>query len=376
MPRPGTLEYLRIALHSMPLVSLSIKHFRNLAAADLHFSPQLNIFIGANAAGKTSLLESLFVLARARSFRARSLSKAIQVGKTDFQLVATVESCHQRQIPVGLRCGQDTLTARVNGRPVQRLSELAGLFPVQWLGGNLHRLIEEGPVHRRQYLDWGLFHVKPGYGDVFRRFQQLLKQRNAALRGGVSAREVRAWDCDLADSAEELHQLRKSYATRLAEVVKTVSGELLGLSEGVQLNYRKGWTTSMRYGKFLDISLDRDRQYSYTRAGPQRADLVLLHGSTPVSECFSRGQQKLLILALQVAQASLLRDETLKTSVFLLDDLGSELDEGNQLRVIRLLHAIKAQAFVTAIDDLDEARWNAPSMSRFHVKHGCVSKVI
>jgi DNA replication and repair protein RecF len=360
----------------MPVVSLSIERFRNLAPVSLRFSPQLNLFIGPNAAGKTSLLECLFVLARARSFRTRSLAKAVQAGESGFQLVANVETSQNRQIPVGLRCSEEKLVARMDGRPVSRLSELAGLVPVQWLGGNLHRLIEEGPVHRRQYLDWGLFHVKPAYGEVWKRFQKLLKQRNAALRAGVSAREINAWDHELASSGEELHNFRQVYLRKLAEAVKSVSRELLGLDEEIQVIYRKGWAPQLPYIEALRTGSERDREHRYTRSGPQRAEMAFLYQGRPTVETFSRGQQKLLVLALQVAQASLLRQETLRTSVFLMDDLGAELDAKNQQRVMRLLHAIEAQAFVTAIDDPGVSHWNMDSVRRFHVKHGSVSEVL
>jgi DNA replication and repair protein RecF len=360
----------------MPLISLSIDQFRNLAPVTLQFSPQLNLFIGANAAGKTSLLESLYVLARARSFRTRSLEKSIQIGATGFQLVATVRTAQDRDLPVGLKCGEKKLIARINGQPVKRLSDLAALFPVQWLGGNLHRLIEEGPVYRRQYLDWGLFHVKPSYVTVWKRFQKLLKQRNAALRSAVTTKEVRAWDYELASSAEALHQFRQHYMLDLVNEINRVSRELLDLPEDIQVCYQKGWASKMPYLKALEVGLDKDREQKYTRSGPQRAELVFQYQDRPAKEHLSRGQQKLFVLALQVAQASLLRQETLQTSLFLMDDLGAELDEENQQRVMRLLQSIEAQAFVTAIDNPGGSGWNMQVISRFHVKHGFVSEVL
>ncbi len=360
----------------MPLISLSIDQFRNLAPVTLQFSPQLNIFIGANAAGKTSLLESLYALARARSFRSRSLEKAIKTGATGFQLVATLRTAQNRDIPVGLKCSEKKLIARIDGRPVKRLSDLAALFPVQWLGGNLHRLIEEGPGYRRQYIDWGLFHVKPAYVAVWKRFQKLLKQRNAALRSGVTTKEVHAWDYELANSGEELHQFREKYILSLADVIKSVSGQLLELPEDIQISYRKGWASEMPYLKALEVGLAKDREQRYTRSGPQRAELLFLYQDRPANERLSRGQQKLFVLALKVAQASLLRQLTLQTSLFLMDDLGAELDTENQQRVMHLLQSIEAQAFVTAIDDPRESGWNVEAVNRFHVKHGFVSEVL
>jgi DNA replication and repair protein RecF len=203
-----------------------------------------------------------------------------------------------------------------------------------------------------------------------------LKQRNAALRAGVSAREINAWDHELASRGEELHNFRQAYLRKLAEALKSVSRELLSLEEEMQLSYRKGWASQLSYIEALRVGLESDREQRYTRSGPQRAELAFLYQGRPTVETFSRGQQKLLVLALQVAQASLLRQETLRTSLFLMDDLGAELDEKNQQRVMRLLHSIEAQAFVTAIDDPGVSNWDMDSVSRFHVKHGSVSEVL
>ncbi|HFD79308.1 MAG TPA: DNA replication and repair protein RecF, partial [Gammaproteobacteria bacterium] len=183
---------------NMPITSLTIEHFRNLDEVTIDCSPGINLFTGANAAGKTSLLETIYVLGRGRSFRARNLKHLIQRESDGFRLLVRVQRDDERVIPVGMEQGPHALAVRVDARPVRKLSDLAVLFPIQWIGGELHRLIEQGPACRRQYLDWGLFHVKPGYLAVWRRYQKLMKQRNAALRTGAPEREVRAWDRDLA----------------------------------------------------------------------------------------------------------------------------------------------------------------------------------
>ena len=360
----------------MPLVSLSINRFRNLEPVNLHFSPHLNLFVGANAAGKTSLLESLYVLARARSFRTRSLDKLIQTGSSGFQLVAKLRHGHEREIPVGMSREEKKLLARIDGKTVKRLSELAALFPVQWLGGNLHRLIEEGPSYRRQFLDWGLFHVKPVYMSAWKRFQKQLKQRNAALRANASDKEVQAWDSELAETGEQLHHYRDTYVSSFIDSINEIAGELLAQPGEVQIRYRKGWSVDMSFKEALETGLAQDREQGYTRAGPQRADLIFLYHEKPATEQLSRGQQKLFVIALQIAQAQQLKNESGQTSIFLINDLGAELDKVNQGRVMRLLQIIDSQVFVTAIDEPDHSGWDVDSVRRFHVKHGIVSEVV
>ncbi len=360
----------------MPLKSFSIDRFRNIESASLRLAPQINLFIGENAAGKTSLLEALFVLARARSFRTRNLDKVIRSGEDSFLLVASMGQEGKRDMPVGMSRSDKKLIARIDGKPIKRLSELAALFPVQWLGGNLHRLIEEGPVFRRRYLDWGLFHVKQSYMPAWQRFQKLLKQRNAALRKGRSSQEINAWDIELAASGEALHQLRESYIAELEAVVLRICQELLVLPGIFRMAYRRGWAADQDYREALQASLVKDREQGFTRIGPQRADLAFYYDDRPVNEQLSRGQLKLLVTGLRVAQAQLLKQEVSQTSLFLMDDLGAELDRENQLRVLRLLQSIEAQVFVTAISEPVESGWNSEQMRRFHVKHGGVTEVL
>jgi DNA replication and repair protein RecF len=360
----------------MPLKSLSIDGFRNIESVKLRFSPQLNLFIGENAAGKTSLLEALYVLARARSFRTRDLDKTIQTGEKGFQLVATVCKAGKREIPVGMSRSEKKLIARIDSKPIKRLSELAALFPVQWLGGNLHRLIEEGPAVRRQYLDWGLFHVKQTYLQEWKRFQKLLKQRNAALRKNASAKEISAWDIELATSGEELHQMRERYIMDLESVVSAISTGLLNTDGELRIGYRRGWSQEISYRQALETGLTRDRELGYTRKGPQRAELAFLYQGQPLTEQFSRGQLKLFVIALKVAQAQFLKRDTSQISLFLMDDIGAELDGENQLRVIQLLRSVGAQVFVTAINDIEDTGWKSDQAGRFHVKHGVVTEVV
>jgi len=360
----------------MVLRSLSIDRFRNLAPVALQCSPQLNLFIGENAAGKTSILEALYVLGRARSFRTRHLEKAIQHGTEAFNIVGRVLTAEGREIPVGVGRQQNQLVARIDGKPVQRLSDLAALFPLQWVGGNLHRLIEEGPAYRRQYLDWGLFHVKHSYIPTWKRYQKLLKQRNAALRVARSSQEILAWDGEFVAAAEELHAFRLDYVKRLNEVVDQVLVDLLALPGAFHIGYRRGWPADQNLKELMHAGLPRDRDHGFTRSGPHRADLTLLYDEAQVAEQLSRGQQKLLVIGLQVAQAHLLRQLTGCSSVFLLDDLGAELDSDNQAKVMNLLGAIDAQVFATAIELPDRTSWNIENYKGFHVKHGSVSEMV
>lgn len=360
----------------MPLSSLSIDGFRNLEKLNLSFSPELNLFSGENAAGKTSFLETIYVLGRARSFRSSSLDRAISHGQPHFQLVAKLQQDSGRLIPVGVSRKPGQLTARIDGEPVRRLSELAALFPLQWVGGNLHELIENGPPVRRQFLDWGLFHVKPDYIPVWKQFQKLIKQRNAALRSAVSSKEIVVWDRDLALCGESMDRYRADYLQQIGACLNVIMEDFLDFSETLEIQYRRGWIFEKTYNVVLEENLSVDREQGFTRYGPQRADFSIKYQGRAVSEALSRGQQKLLVTGLKLCQAQVLKNQTSKRSLFLLDDLGAELDSSNQARVMRRLIELDAQVFATAIEFPAIESLSMPEIKLFHVKHGNVTEVV
>ncbi len=359
----------------MPIHSLSLSRFRNLDAVELRFSPQLNLFVGDNAAGKTSLLEALFVLARGRSFRSAQLNRLIQYDADSFQIVAHWSEGAGRSVPVGIQKRPNQFLCRIDGASIKRLSDLALLIPVHWLGGNLHTLVEDGPAHRRQFVDWGLFHVKHDYIRLCKRFNKLLKQRNAALRLGASAREVQAWDPDLAVVGERLHEERSDYLRQLIDALEGALFQALSLP-ALDIRYKKGWKEDQSYLETLRLGLQKDRDARYTRMGPQRAELIFACDGRPAGERLSRGQQKITIAALQAAQSVVLHQRTGKVGIFLFDDLGSELDVENQRRCLAMLAETPSQVFVTIIDSSPLRELPLERAKRFHVKHGDVLEVV
>jgi DNA replication and repair protein RecF len=211
---------------------------------------------------------------------------------------------------------------------------------------------------------------------LWKRFHKLLKQRNAALRAAAGLRDVRAWNPELAETGEQLHRARSDYLDGLLAVLSSVNPQFSSTTGCVAASYQKGWRAEATYLDALEDSLAKDRECGYTRAGPQRAELKFTIDGRAADEQLSRGQQKVFITALQLAQAMHLYQDTGKTSLFLLDDLGSELDLANQRGVLELLSNISAQVFVTAIDQPPLPGFDLGQIRRFHVKHGLLSEVV
>jgi len=361
----------------MRVTSLDITGFRNLRWVSLTCGSGLNLLIGPNASGKTSLLEALYFLGRGRSFRTRQPRELIQTDAPAFRVVAVMADSDGRRVPVGVERTSRDLVARIGGVPTRSLAELARQAPVLLLNPDSHRLLEDGPRQRRRFMDWGLFHAEPGFLDAWRRYGVALRHRNAALRAGSTNRVVDAWDGELAAAAAILDRLRRTFCEALGGVLEPLADTTLG-QLGIQLDYRRGWPlepSERDFAGWLRAGRDQDRPQGHTRLGPHRADFAVRVAGRPPAEALSRGQQKLLVIALVLAQAELYRRHAGDACILLIDDLPAELDPGNRARVMRALAALDTQLFVTAIEPglLDTAAWR--EARTFHLASGEITAV-
>ena len=172
----------------MWLRRLEVERFRNIEATALDLSPGFNFFYGENGAGKTALLEAVHVLARGRSFRTQQNNELIQVGGDALVIRATAEDEHRgRQALALMRSRSGKTELRINGESGRRMSQAATLLPLEVMVPTMVDLVFGGPALRRQWLDWGVFHVKPQFLALLRRYVSSLRQRNACLKGMVAA---------------------------------------------------------------------------------------------------------------------------------------------------------------------------------------------
>ena len=356
--------------------SLEIENFRNLRHVALSCSPGLNLITGPNASGKTNLLEALYFLGRARSFRTGKVRELIHNDAASFRIVAKMSAAADaRPVPVGVQRSLREFIARIDGAPIRSLAELARQTPVLLLTPGSHRLLEDGPQQRRRFMDWGLFHMDGGFLMAWRRFTIALRHRNAALRSNADNRSIDAWDEELVQAAATLDGLRKTFCEALQEALAPLIEATLGQVR-VEVDHRRGWLEGKDLLTVLHEARTQDRQYGFTRSGPQRADFVLRLDGRAAPEHLSRGQQKLVVIALVLAQAQLYQAHLEHPCVLLIDDLPAELDSVHRARVMACLAGMDSQLFVTAIDAgiLDTACWRNVRTVNIHA--GRVDEVV
>jgi DNA replication and repair protein RecF len=352
----------------MGLARLEISNVRNLQSVRLDLNSGFNVLCGANGSGKTSFLEALYVLGRGTSFRTKDLGRVLQTGAETFFVSGKL---HPSAMTLGVEYQTNGTQLRIGGQTVRSRLDLAGHLPLLFISPESQALVSEGPQQRRRFLDWGVFHVEQGFLAAWRVYQRALKQRNKALGSpGVET----AWDTELARAAEQITQLRRDYLSSLAPYIEHYVPALLAL-EDISLNFLAGWRQDSNYLDALRSSLAQDREYGFTRQGPHRADVVLKTGNRLVRDTLSRGQQKLLVFALLLAQIALLNDVAAIQPVIMIDELAAELDRAHRERLLGVLAELKAQIFITlterrALSDVE----NIP-INWFHVEQGRIAPI-
>ena len=309
-----------------------------------------------------------------RSFRSTDADRQIREGQKLFRLVGHISLQEGRSVPIGIERRQGSYIIHAAGEPVRRLSDLAGNFPVHILTGDTETVLNGGPRYRRQTLDWALFHVEPGYRQVWQRYTRCLRQRNAALRVNAPASQVTAWDRELVDAGNTLDRMRRDYLQELEPLIADEIGQLLA-GKDFCLRYQAGWARDHSLQDALVNSIEADRSRGYTHSGPHRADCTLWMNGKIVQSHFSRGQQKAVVVAFMMGQVMLQHRRQGAGGALLLDDLASELDDDHQARILAALAELETQVFVTAIDasSLELSVW--PDRKRFHVEHGDIREL-
>ena len=334
------------------LTKLSIQNFRNCSHAQFELASGLNLIVGDNAAGKTSLIEAIWMLATGRSFRSQKSSHLIQHGAESSTIFCETASSHNsdERNKIGIQKSLTNTVLRLNGENLKSQGPIAKLLPIQLLTPESHKLLEEGPKARRQFMDWGCFHQNEMFMKHWRQYQKALKQRNHALKKRLPQAQVQLWDEVLVENALKIDEIRQNYIQELAPYLITFCQALMPEIESeVVCQYRQGWPKSTEDLRLLFTSnYIKDSQLGHTQYGSHRADIRFKFNNQEAINTLSRGQQKLFVCALLLAQASLHEKIVNEPVIMLIDDLPAELDKVHRLKLLELLQILKIQHIITS----------------------------
>ena len=359
------------------LTHLDIYRIRNIGQATLSGLQRFNLITGANGSGKTSILEAIYLLGLGRSFRSTNVRPVITRGEDNCVVSGqiTLEDGSERRLGIQ-RDSRGGVTAKADGACLEAVAQLAQTLPLQLIDPESFGLLSGGPKARRRFMDWGVFHVEHGFLVHWQRLQKALRQRNSVLRHGrMTDRELAPWTRELVAAATVVDESRRRYLDVFLPVFEELLAKLFP-GHGVKVSYYPGWDNTFEYAEVLDRGLERDSAEGYTHQGPQRADLRLRAGSGAASDILSRGQQKMLVCTLKIAQGLLLARAVDRHCVYLVDDLPAELDQDHREAVIKALDEVGAQVIFTAVEEGSIRPLLGPfekEVTMFHVEHGQLS---
>ncbi len=350
----------------MAIQHLRINNLRNITNVEINPYKGLNIIYGENASGKTSLLEAIYLLGRGKSFRDSHTIPLIQKGESSLNVFAKIKYRDQTG-SIGISKSARGTSAKINGHNINKMSQLAETLPIQIITPNSHEILERGAFIRRRFFDWTVFHVEHEYQKSVARYQRALSQRNAALK--FNPDDVSLWDRELIQLGERINEVRESLFEEFKSIFDQEVRSLLEIDK-IVIKWYRGWKPQISLKQSLSDTIKEDKKRGFTHTGPHKADIWIFFDDLPIIKRASRGQQKMIVLALYLAQARLVKEKRQVLPILLMDDFASELDKTNREMTIQKITELGCQAFVTGTDIYINRKNTNHGL--FHVEHGLV----
>lgn len=334
----------------MRLEALELTNFRSYEQVRFELHPDVTIVAGPNASGKTNLLESLYVLAATKSFRAKDRD-LVRHSQDHFRVVARGGG---QEFALGMSMAGGSVAKKITHDGAARpLAGHLGVIQVTLFEPTELELLSGPPEGRRRYVDLLLSQTDPAYLKTLQAYRRVLRQRNALLSGfemGQIRDQIFMWDVKLTDLAVEIYRRRVAFLGRLDALVPDLYGEIAGGGEPVNFEYLPSVSGDYAAG-FMDAlarNLPRDLGAGFTTIGPHREDFKVAFKNNDITAVASRGEVRTVVLAMKLAELDYARAQTGVRPVLLLDDVFSELDRQRRGYLVERL--VDHQTMITTTD--------------------------
>ncbi|MEE9424927.1 MAG: DNA replication/repair protein RecF [Methylococcales bacterium] len=353
------------------MIDLRITNVRNIQQVKLIPSSGMNLIIGDNGSGKSSVLEAITLLSRGKSFRTSKVAEIVHFSQASLTVTTQLQNQQKTQQKLGIELAHKKRELRLNGEKVSKISELAYQLPTQFFDPGCYNLLDAEPKRRRQFLDWGTFHHDMGFLDAWKRYKKALLQRNSLLRSG-NLQGIDAWDQKLAQYGGIMTEIRVEYLQTLHPMFVKFAKHFQ-ISSDFELRLLSGWNTDNALIEVLQQARATDLRYGYTQFGPHKCDFLVMADNRAAKVFMSRGQMKILVLALMLAQIDLMTQINAIPACVLVDDITAELDCTNQDEFMNLLGNNNHQLFVTTTDKDFVKRYQNYQFKVFDINAGVIS---
>ena len=335
----------------MILQELTLVNFKNIAGAELQFSPKVNCFLGDNGMGKSNLLDALYFMSFCKSF----------TGATDPMLVmrgggfAMLKGRYQRrgleeEVAAAVQPGRPKSFKR-GGKAYQRLSQHIGALPLVLLSPADMTLVGGEPSERRRFIDQIISQRDAPYLDALVRYNHALEQRNKLLKQECADGSLfDALEAQLEIAGDYISRRRVENIARLEEIFRPYYRAIAECDEQPGLSYTgRDYSAEGGLAEHLRLSRGRDSILRYTASGPHRDDIEFSLDGMPLRRSASQGQTKTFTSALRFAQYELLRESLGIRPLLLLDDIFDKLDAGRVRRIMAIVGGSDSfgQIFIT-----------------------------
>ena len=338
----------------MHVKELRLCGFRNYQNETFTFCPGTNIIYGKNAQGKTNALEAIYLFSIGKSFRTQQERELIhfdeQIAKVE---IVYDDSKRENKIEFSVRKDKKK-QIKINGVPIQKMSELIGCFAVVLFSPDELNLTKGSPNARRRFLDIAASQLYPKYYHFLKRYNKILYQRNNLIKKLRYDRHenlkdtLAVWDEKLVEYGMMVISYRKKLVEALAQHAQKIHREISG--ENLLLDYKTPFSTKEEFAQKLHSSFAREIEMGFTLYGPHKDDLEIMVSGKDIKTYGSQGQHRSAVLALKFAQADFIQELTGENPVLLLDDIMSELDSH---RRAYLSEKIKNKQVIITCTDAD-----------------------
>ncbi len=349
----------------MFIEELKIHNFRNIEDKHFSFKNKINVFYGKNGVGKTSILESIHYLSTGKSFRKGKANNLINFTKNDLTVFINAKTQENHYTFAVNKNKNNQWHGKINGNKTSKQSQINTLIPVVSIDPEVYRLVDFGPIYRRNFLDWMVFHVKHNYLNLWKNTYKCIKQLNFLYKNKATNEEITPWENNFIHFSNELNEIRQETFNFLLPEIMKASRFMQNEIEDISLSYKKGWTLNS-FKEQIDFDRSKNRLYGQLQHGPHKMDIKISVGNQQASQILSRGQKKILSITFYMAYIKYLTKRGI-SPILCLDDFDAELDDEKLKKAAFFFRETNSQIFVTTVQK-NKIKKVFKKADLFHVK--------